>query len=49
MACDMENCSAGIQAFPLLAYADVPKENHGYSELFHAGVASCIYDIHAES
>ena len=30
-----------VRGFPLRAYEDVPKENHGYSVLFHAGVASC--------
>ena len=41
--------SAGVQAFPLLPYADIPKENDGYSILFHAGVASCIYDFCLDS
>ena len=41
--------SAGIQAFPLLPYADIPKENDGYSILFHAGVASSIYDFCLDS
>ena len=28
--------------FYKLAYADIPKENVGYSKVFHAGVASCL-------
>ena len=35
--------SAGVRAFPLLPYADIPKENVGYVVLFHVGVTSCIY------
>ena len=37
--------STGVQAFLLLPYADILKENVGYTVLFHAGVASCIYDL----
>ena len=47
---DTENLtfSAGIPAFPLLAYADVSKESHSYFVLFYAGVASCVYDLRAD-
>ena len=47
---DTENLtfSAGIPAFPLLAYADVSKESHGYFVLFYASVASCVYDLRAD-
>ena len=41
--------STGIGVFPLAAYADIPKENDSYSALFHAGVASCMYDLRADS
>ena len=34
--------STSVQAFSLLAYADVPKENDSHSVLFHVGVASCM-------
>ena len=40
---------AGVRAFPLLAYMDILKENDDYSVLFHVGVASCMYDLHADS
>lgn len=40
---------ADVQAFSLLAYADIPKENDSYSVLFYVGVVSCIYDLHANS
>ena len=48
---DTENLtfSAGIPAFPLLAYADVSKEIHGYFGLHYAGVASCVYDLRVDS
>ena len=43
------NFFAGFRALLLLTYTDVLKENHGYSILFHAGVASCIYDLRVDS
>ena len=42
MVHDMDNLtfSAGIRAFPLLAYVDNPKENDGFSVRVCRGVAS---------
>ena len=37
--------SAGVQAFQLLAYAESPKENDGYSVGIHAGVASSMVSL----
>ena len=49
--CDTDKLtfSASIRSFPLLAYADILTENDGYSILFHKGVASCMYDLRADS